>query len=215
MCLRIRGAFARMETPNIPEEAALASCPSQSSLPVEGKYFTHADPKKLNHCSWGEREEADTVNTFFFKYYKSLGDQSPMMQCCNKLCFCLECAVSVLLSVHVRACASLRHRHNSTSVQVSCFPGSRTAPAQPVQAGCVTQSLWTGERLSGGREPGHGERGVSGPSCLAPSSWDQYGARSADGELLDLVAAPKSSTGSKSYLYHELSHLAVDVVCST
>lgn len=149
-----------METLNIPEEAALASCPSQSSLPVEGKHFTHADTKKLNHCSWGEREEANNSLHFFFfflNYYRSLGDQSPVMQCCNKLCFCLECAVSVMLSVHVRACASLRHRHNSTSVQVSCFPGSRSAPPQPVQAGCVTQSLWNGERLSGGRAPGHGE----------------------------------------------------------
>lgn len=59
--------------------------------------------------------------------------------------------------MHVRACASLRHRHNSTSVQVSCFPGSRTVPAQPARAGSVTQSLWNGERLSGGRALGHGE----------------------------------------------------------
>lgn len=98
-----------------------------------------------------------TVNTFFegfffffLKYYRSLGEQSPVMQCCNKLCSCLECAVSVMPSVHVRACASLRHRPSSPSVQVSCFPGSRTVPAQPVRAGCVTQSLWNGERLWGG-----------------------------------------------------------------
>lgn len=107
------------------------------------------------------RKRLTTANTFFefliffFKYYRSLGDQSPVMQCCNKLC--LECAVSVVLSVQVRACASLRHRHNSTSVQVSCFPGSRTVPAQLVQAGCVTQSLWNGERLAGGRVQGHGQ----------------------------------------------------------
>lgn len=72
-----------------------------------------------------------------------------MMQCCNKLCFCLECAVSVVLSVHVRACASFRHRHNPASVQVSCSSGSGTAPPQPVRAGFVTQSLWNGERLVG------------------------------------------------------------------
>lgn len=53
-----------METLNIPEEAVLASCPSQSSLPVEGKYFTHAD-MKLNHGSWGDKEEADNSQHFF------------------------------------------------------------------------------------------------------------------------------------------------------
>lgn len=58
-----------METLNIPEEAALPSCPSQSSLPVEGKYFTHADTKKLNHCSWGEREKADNSQHFFFFFF--------------------------------------------------------------------------------------------------------------------------------------------------
>lgn len=72
-----------------------------------------------------------------------------MMQRCNKLCFCLECAVSVMLSVPVGACASCKHRHNPTSVQVSCSPGFGTAPPQPVWASSVTQSLWNGERLAG------------------------------------------------------------------
>lgn len=72
-----------------------------------------------------------------------------MMECCHKLCLYLECAVSVMLLVRVRACASLRGRHNPTSVQVSCSPGSRTVPPQPVQAGSVTQSLWNAERLAG------------------------------------------------------------------
>lgn len=72
-----------------------------------------------------------------------------MMQCCKKLCLCLECAVSVMLLVHVRACTSLRHRHNLTSVQVSSSPGFRTVLPQLVQAGSVMQSLWNVERLAG------------------------------------------------------------------
>lgn len=82
-------------------------------------------------------------------FYGSLGSQIHVMQSCNKLCFCLECAVSVTLSVRVAACASLKRRHSPTSVQVSCSRGSRTVPLQPVQAGSVTQSLWNGERLAG------------------------------------------------------------------
>lgn len=54
-----------METLNIPAEAALVSCPSQSVLSIEGKYFGHADTKKLNHNSWGEREEVDNSQHFF------------------------------------------------------------------------------------------------------------------------------------------------------
>lgn len=38
---------------------------SKSSLHIEGKHFTHADTKKLNHDSWGEREEADNSQHFF------------------------------------------------------------------------------------------------------------------------------------------------------
>ena len=72
-----------------------------------------------------------------------------MMQYWSKSCFCLECAVSVVLSVHVRACASLEHRHSPASVQVSCSPGCGTVPLQPVRAGSVMQSLWNGERLAG------------------------------------------------------------------
>lgn len=90
-----------------------------------------------------------------------------MMQCCNKSCLCLECAVSVVLVVHVGACASLKHRHNPASVQVSCSPGSGTAPPQPVRAGSVTQSLWNGERLAGRVSAGM-QQGVSRTQLFGP-----------------------------------------------
>lgn len=89
------------------------------------------------------------------------------MQCCHKLCFWLECAVSVMPSVRVRACASLKRRHSPASVQVSCSPGSRAAPPQPVRAGSVTQSLWNGERLVGRASAGT-RRGISRTQLFGP-----------------------------------------------
>jgi len=127
-----------------------------------------------------------------------------VMQCCTKSCFCLECAVSVVLSVRVGACASLRHRHNPASVQVSCSPGSGTAPPQPVRAGSVTQSLWNGERLAARASAGT-RQGVSRTQLFGRERLD---ARFADGELMDSVAALTSCTGKRGYWYRVLSYLA-------
>lgn len=40
------GPFLRMQTLGILEGAAVAACPSQSSLFIEGKYFPHVESKK-------------------------------------------------------------------------------------------------------------------------------------------------------------------------
>lgn len=71
--------------------------------------------------------------------------------------------------------------HTLSASQSLCFPQTQAqlhecvgellsrlqeCRAQPVQAGSVTQCLWNGERLSGGRVPAHG-RALAGAAVWA------------------------------------------------
>ena len=55
-----------MQTLNILEGAALAFCPSQNSLFIEGKYFPHVETKKLNTAIGVRGKKLTTVNTIIF-----------------------------------------------------------------------------------------------------------------------------------------------------